>query len=225
MPAAKYTQWITPDGMHQIRTWVKEGKSDAEIAALIGIGAQLLSRWRRAHPEIRAALIRPMEKDGKVIDRHELYSGGPPRKLSAVDKVENIIGRWREERKAEGKRLTLPSLLLALDLTKEQFDQYANEDHMKSAIPVEDQFNRGIRPLTIGEILQKALIEIESDMADLMVDKNSVGAIFALKNWRGYADKKDIGVISGASSSVLTTSELDARLQYLLDKSRDGQTQ
>lgn len=222
MPAAKYTQWITPDGMHKIRTWVKEGKSDAEIAGLIGIGAALLSRWRRQHPEIRAALIRPVEKDGRTIDKHDLYATGPQRKLNAVDKVQAIVDRWKEERKAEGKRLTLPSLLLALNVTRERFDSYVNEQTMKNATPIEDSITGEIVPITVGEVLQKAVIMIESDMADLMVDKNSVGAIFALKNWRGYADKKDIGVISGASSSALTTSELDARLQYLLDKSRDS---
>lgn len=225
MPAAKYTQWITPDGMHKIRTWVKEGKSDAEIAGLIGTTPSVLSTWRRSHPEIRAALIRPMERDGHTIDKHDLYTCGPQRKLNAVEKVQNIIDTWKEQRKADGKKLTLPSLLLALNITREQLDQYLNERHMKSAIPIEDQFTREITHLTISDVLQKALIEIENDIADLMIDRNSVGAIFALKNWRGYADKKDIGVISGASSSALTTSELDARLQYLLDKSRDGQTQ
>lgn len=223
MPAARYTKWTTPEGMQKIRGWVNEGKSDAEIARLMGTSASRLSVWRRQHPEIREALIRPVEMaDGRVVDKHDIHKGEAPRKLNSIDKVRGIIDEWVERCRKDKRPLTVTGLALALGIGKETLKQYLREDSMKNAAPAEDAITGEVRFLTVSDVIKRAYLLIEDDLVNrAMSTNNPGGAIFVLKNWYGYADKKDIGVVQGGSSATsLSSSELDERLRNLLEKAK-----
>ena len=54
-------------------------------------------------------------------------------------------------------------------------------------------------------------------MAQRAIARNSAGAMFALKNWYGYADKQETTVVS-EHRETLDDSQLDSRIQALLAK-------
>lgn len=221
MPSARYIQWTTPEGKQRIRDWVAKGLTDAQIAREMGTSPSRLSIWRKEHPEIKEALIRPEQKDGKIVDRHDRYSGGaPPRKLTAVEKVSALVDEWRENCKKQDKPLTITSLALALGITKETLYHYMNETESPNQVPVEDSITGNITFLSVSDVLKRARLMIEDDlMTRSLTTNNPGGAIFALKNWFGYADKKEVNVNS--TSKRITASEIDSRLQALLDKAKE----
>lgn len=42
--------WVKGEGLAQVREWLREKKSDKEIAALIGIDRRTVTVWKKAHP-------------------------------------------------------------------------------------------------------------------------------------------------------------------------------
>ena len=41
--------WVEGDGIAQVREWIREKKTDAEIAALIGMNRCTLAKWKKVH--------------------------------------------------------------------------------------------------------------------------------------------------------------------------------
>lgn len=70
----KAEDWTTPDGLLLIRGWARDGYTDKQIAANIGIGERTFTDWKKREPAIVAAL-----KKGRrpVIEEVEdaLYKG------------------------------------------------------------------------------------------------------------------------------------------------------
>lgn len=48
----KAEDWTTPDGLLLIRGWARDGFSDKQIAANIGIGETTFCAWKKRFPEI-----------------------------------------------------------------------------------------------------------------------------------------------------------------------------
>ena len=42
--------WVKGEGLAQVREWLREKKSDKEIAALIGIDRRTVTVWKKVHP-------------------------------------------------------------------------------------------------------------------------------------------------------------------------------
>lgn len=218
MPPAKYKHWTTPEGQEKIRAWVKQGLNDTEIAAKMGTTPQMLSKWRRTYKPIRDALIRLKIVDGREIDAHDVM-GRPARKLSSVDKTVALVEDYEAQCKRDKAPMTLTGLALALGIDRDTLFRYRNEDYQKTATPIEDQITGEVRFLTVTDAIKRAVLRIEDDMAKrVMTSNNPGGAIFLLKNWYGYADKKDIGVVQGSTASTLSNDQIDAKLQLLLEK-------
>ena len=216
VPAARYTQWTTPDGQTKIRQWVADGLNDKQIADRIGIDKSLLSSWRRKYKDIRDALTRPMVTDsGDIVDKHEVYKGGV-RKLTNVERVQTIVDAYVRECKEQDKPMTRPGLALALGIDGETLTRYVGESTGRDARPSSD-LDGEIRLITVGDILKKAVITIEDDLAQRAIARNSAGAMFALKNWYGYADKQETTVVNDVRHS-LNDEQLDSRIQALLAK-------
>ena len=57
---AKYTKWLTEDGLLLLQGWARNGLTDEEIAHNCGIGMTTLNTWKAKYREIREAL-----KEGK----------------------------------------------------------------------------------------------------------------------------------------------------------------
>ena len=216
MPAARYTQWTTPEGQSKIRQWVADGLSDRAIADKIGIDKGLLSSWRRKYKAVRDALTRPMvTESGEIVDRHEVCKGGV-RKLTNVERVQTIVDTYVRECREQDKPMTRPGLALALGVDTETLTRYVGESTGRDARPSSD-LDGEIRLITVGDVLKKAVITIEDDLAQRAIARNSAGAMFALKNWYGYADKQETTVVNDVRHS-LNEEQLDNRIQALLAK-------
>ncbi|MGX2947192.1 helix-turn-helix domain-containing protein [Enterococcus alishanensis] len=62
---AKYTEWITKEGLIRIEGWARDGLSDEQVANNIGISRSTLNDWKKRFPDISDTL-----KKGKdVADR------------------------------------------------------------------------------------------------------------------------------------------------------------
>lgn len=213
---ARYKEWATPEGAAKLRAWVKEGKSDYAIAKEISIDRSMLSQWKRTHAEIREALKRP-------VTEKQAYAA-PPRVLNDVERTQIRIENWIKERRESDRPLTKTGLALALGIGKDTLYRLERENDRRNAQLIIDANTGEERLFTIGDLIKRAVLAIEEDLNERAICRGSVGAIFALKNWYGYADKKDIGVSQGttaqAAERALTESQIDAKIQDLLEKAR-----
>ena len=62
---AKYTEWITEEGLLKIEGWARDGLTDEQIADNVGIRRPTLYDWKKKYSDISDALKRGKE----VIDR------------------------------------------------------------------------------------------------------------------------------------------------------------
>lgn len=53
---AKYTEWLTEEGLIRIKGWAMDGLVDRELAAAMGISRTTLNKWRKKFPEFEEAL-------------------------------------------------------------------------------------------------------------------------------------------------------------------------
>lgn len=65
MAKGKYADWLTPEGLLKIEGWARDGLTDEQIAANIGITAKTLYEWKNRFCDIREALKRGKE----IVDR------------------------------------------------------------------------------------------------------------------------------------------------------------
>lgn len=54
----KYRDWLTQDGLLCIEGWAREGMTEAQIAAKMGVSMSSLSDWKIRFPEVLEALKR-----------------------------------------------------------------------------------------------------------------------------------------------------------------------
>ncbi|KKF59474.1 hypothetical protein AF58_01835 [Streptococcus uberis C6344] len=53
---AKYTYWLTEEGLLLIEGWARDGLTDKQIASNIGINETTLNRWKKDHLPIMQVL-------------------------------------------------------------------------------------------------------------------------------------------------------------------------
>ena len=62
---AKYTEWLTDEGLLLIQGWAKDGLIDKQIAKNMGVAYSTFKEWKKKYSDFSAAL-----KQGKeVVDR------------------------------------------------------------------------------------------------------------------------------------------------------------
>ena len=49
-------EWLTEDGLIRIESWARDGLTDKQIAAEIGVSESAFTRWKKKHPPILGAL-------------------------------------------------------------------------------------------------------------------------------------------------------------------------
>lgn len=64
---AKYMEWITKEGLIRIQGWARDGLSDEQVAANMGISRSTLNAWKKKFPDISDTL-----KKGKDIADREV---------------------------------------------------------------------------------------------------------------------------------------------------------
>ena len=65
MAKGKYADWLTPEGLLKIEGWARDGLTDEQIAANIGIGYSTLQPWKSKYQDIQDTLKRGKE----IVDR------------------------------------------------------------------------------------------------------------------------------------------------------------
>ena len=61
MAKGKYQEWLTPDGITRLEAWARDGLTDEQLVAKIGITATTLYDWKNKYPVISEALKRGKE--------------------------------------------------------------------------------------------------------------------------------------------------------------------
>ena len=61
MAKGKYEQWLTEEGLLQLEAWARNGLTNEQIAANMGITRETLRVWCNTYPVISAALKRGKE--------------------------------------------------------------------------------------------------------------------------------------------------------------------
>lgn len=61
MAKGKYQEWLTPDGITRLEAWARDGLTDEQLAAKIGITTTTLYDWKKKYPVISEALKRGKE--------------------------------------------------------------------------------------------------------------------------------------------------------------------
>lgn len=56
MAKGLYQEWLEPDGLTLLQGWAREGLTEEQIAAKVGITQWTLCRWKTDHPQIGQAL-------------------------------------------------------------------------------------------------------------------------------------------------------------------------
>lgn len=62
---AKYTEWITPEGLLKLEGMARDGLTEEQIAHNMGIGVRTLAEWKERFPQVLQAL----KKGKEVVDR------------------------------------------------------------------------------------------------------------------------------------------------------------
>lgn len=61
MAKGKYEQWLTEEGLLQLEAWARNGLTDEQIAANIGISRSTLNEWKNRFSDISDTLKREKE--------------------------------------------------------------------------------------------------------------------------------------------------------------------
>lgn len=62
---AKYTEWLTREGLLKIEGWAKDGLIDEQIAKNMGVAYSTFKEWKKRFPDLSDVLKRSKE----VVDR------------------------------------------------------------------------------------------------------------------------------------------------------------
>ena len=62
---AKYTEWLTEEGLIKIEGWARDGLVDKQIAENIGVSERTFTEWKKKFPSVSSAL----KKGKEVVDR------------------------------------------------------------------------------------------------------------------------------------------------------------
>ncbi len=218
MAATKYKTWESEEKLEQIRRWVKDGLSDAQIAERIGIGKSLLSNWRRTRPRIKAALTRLTLVDGKQIDKHDLAPGGR-RKLNNVQELKVKIDDWIADCKSTDTPMTKSGLCLHLNISKDTLNAYLHSTSTDTTVYSKSEIDGKLHPVSVPDLLKRAVLAIENSLERRMISGkgNVAGIIFDLKNNHGYADKSEVNTVN-TSVKAVSDDDIDKRIAELMSK-------
>lgn len=200
----KYKDAMSPHGLRLIADWCKDGYNDKEIAAKLEITPVTLARWRARNGKLIATMAAargkgadmPAPKKSKTdASTPKLYKPAIARATWNLATVKQTIDQWQYERRRDNMPLTRESICYLLGINIADFARIVEGGNI-SAPPSEMSYN------AVTETIQPAIVDmlrscdraILSDLADRCAGRNSIGAIFLLKNNYGYTDKRALDI-------------------------------
>lgn len=106
MAKGKYREWLTEEGLIRIQGWARDGLSDEQIAANMGISPSTFYEWKRKYPEILEATREGKDVPDRKVE-NALYQSCFDRTITVLKafKVKRVYyddhGRRCEEEKLE----------------------------------------------------------------------------------------------------------------------------
>ena len=205
---AKNSKWTlaraeSKEGLKLLVEMCQNGLNDIDIAAEIGVTAVTISRWRGRSVKLRAAMddargraLKTSVHDIQHIDvrdartRPERYHkiALKPRKID-VSAVSDGINIWYNERVNKKLPLTRESLCKVLNISITEYRRMIEDRAILDDGALTTNTTSGVIRNEICEMLRMADNMILSDIVDSALSKNSIGAIFLLKNHWNYQDK------------------------------------
>lgn len=173
---AKYTNWITKEGLLKIEGWARDGLTDEQIAENIGIRRPTLYDWKKKYSDISDALKRGKE----VVDRqveNALFKSAVG--YEYTERTAKVVERDPDIILAERRAYANKYLEEHPDATPEEF-----EDAAIKAVPTRERI---------------VFLEVDKQVAP-----NPTSAIFWLKNrkpneWRDKKETELSGVVRGTN--------------------------
>lgn len=107
MAKGKYLEWLQPEGLLKIEGWARDGLTEEQIAANMGIGYSTLQSWKTKYQDIQDTL----KKGKEIIDRkvenallkralgysytEDKYISVPMDQVEYSDKLHEYMNRYR----------------------------------------------------------------------------------------------------------------------------------
>lgn len=185
MAKGKYQEWLQPEGLLKIEGWARDGLTEEQIAANMGIGYSTLQTWKTKYQDIQDTL----KKGKEIIDR----------------KVENaLLKRALGYSYTEDKYISVPMDQVEYS---DKLHEYMNRYRLNHPDATDDDL------MLVQEQFPKTK-EILAERKTKEVVPDTTAQIFWLKNrkpaqWRDKQDIEHSGEISiNNPYEGLTTEEL-----------------
>lgn len=128
---AKYEKWIQPNGLVLLEGWARDGLTNEQIAANIGISPKTLYEWLKKFPEIKEKI----ESGKEVVDR--LVENALLKRALGYEYTEKTY-----ETSKEGKKTRVTKKQVAPDTTAAIFwlkNRKVNEWRDKRVVDVDSE--------------------------------------------------------------------------------------
>lgn len=95
---AKYEAWLTEEGLLLLEGWARDGLTNEQIAANVGVSAATLYNWKRDHLEIFEALKRGKEVVNYQVENALLQSALNGNVTAQIFWLKNCrADKWRDK--------------------------------------------------------------------------------------------------------------------------------
>ncbi len=132
---AKYHDWITEDGLLKLEGMARDGLTDIEIAAKIGVARDSLRTWRCKFPEVENALKRGKDVVDRKVEKSLLQRALG---YQYTEKVVEIDDDGSEKVKVFYKQMPPDTTAQIFWLKNRKPDEWLEKRKVEANIEVED---------------------------------------------------------------------------------------
>ena len=102
--AAKFEQWLEPEGLALLRGWAKDGLKDKQIAENIGCSISTLCEWKNRFPEFSEALKKGRDVADYIVE-NELFQSCQTRTVTVKKPVKVKTVKVDGKKRLEEERI------------------------------------------------------------------------------------------------------------------------